>query len=214
MLDTVRNNTLESFSYLKLLTLGNAVKKDKQIAPIMKVRYGNEELWSHRNNLNAFALAANDETCKRCSSIETSFETSPSYSSFLLRGYKLPTPTKSSQLSELPPLNGTSSVPMWKAVGSTAAIPSVCDPVQVIDNQNETKSLIDGGSLFNCSLAFAIEEAKRMFPNRRFGVIISLGLNKNEDDFAQKAIDIAQIDSPYLHYHRISPREILGDFNR
>ena len=94
----------------------------------------------------------------------------------------------------------------WKAFGATAAIPTVCDPIDYYDkDEDENHNLVDGGILFNCPLVIALEEAKRMFPNRRFGVILSLGLNRNQDNFARKAIELAKKDSPDLHYQRISP---------
>jgi len=46
------------------------------------------------------------------------------------------------------------------------------------------------------TVVIALEEAKRMYPNHPFGVILSIGLNCNQDDFAQKAIDLARQDSP------------------
>ena len=66
-------------------------------------------------------------------------------------------------------------------------------------------SLVDGGLAANCPMESAIDEARRLFPNRRLGVVLSLGLDPTQTPHADRAIDVARLEDPRLEYLRIVP---------
>jgi len=209
LLDGVREETLRSFNYMNFISSGTPVKKEKQIESVMAKRYGGTDTLLDEDGLNAFAVTARENEIAEGDDLNVSF-----HSPYLLRTYKVPrndcnVGTHSQDMKEtelVPPFKGTSDIPTWRAIGATSTMPIINDPIDYYDKDDDQNiNLVDGGILFNCPLAIALEEAKRMFPNRCFGVILSLGLNRNQDEFAQKAIELAKKDSPNLHYQRISP---------
>ena len=231
-IDDVRKNTFGSFNLMKLITSGTPVEKKRQPASILKKYNGMGGPLFNEEGLNAFSLVARENQIDPTS--DSDLDSSPSfYSAYLLRTYKLPSiynlrvnhesvidynnanqkhkdrivafDKSYGKATRLPPIKGTSDIPTWKGIGATVALPVVCDPIEYSDENGKVNILVDGAILFNCPLVVALEEARRMYPNRRFGVILSLGLNRNQDNFAQNAIDIAKKDSPDLHYQRISP---------
>lgn len=52
-------------------------------------------------------------------------------------------------------------------------------------------------------------EAKILYPNRKIGVVVSIGLDSSNDRSCYQAIDIARISNPSIHFHRIIPEEAL-----
>lgn len=61
----------------------------------------------------------------------------------------------------------------------------------------------------NCPVGLALAEAHRVYPNRPFGCIVSIGLDPNQDRFAYRAIELARVKTPALHFQRICPLKAL-----
>lgn len=109
-------------------------------------------------------------------------------------------------------LDGTSNMKLSHAFSATTAVPGLFDRVCVKDSTGRTKMLADGGICSNCPIAVALKEAQSLWPNRTIGVVLSLGLDSDEDDFAAEAIDIVREKHPDLYYERFILPNISKDF--
>ena len=144
------------------------------------------------DGLRAFAL------CVARKSHDLEGEITP----FLLRTYDLPKEV------EAEAMDGTSSFTVPKAIHSTSALPGIVRRFKTY-YKKEAISLADGGFISNAPIAEAIMEAELLYPNRKLGVIMSIGLDSGDDRSCYQAIDIARINNPNIHFHRIVPEEAL-----
>ena len=104
------------------------------------------------------------------------------------------------------------SVSLIDAMAATCAVPGVFDRVKINIGGKE-KAFADGALFCNSPVAIAIDEARRLYPRRPLGVFLSIGMGTDEDRFTSRAIDIARLSNPGLHFQRIVPQEILKDFD-
>ena len=104
------------------------------------------------------------------------------------------------------------SVSIIDAMAATCAVPVVFDRVHINIGGKE-KAFADGGLFCNSPVAIAIDEARRLYPRRPLGVVLSIGMSTDEDRFTSRAIDIARLSNPGLHFQRIVPQEIMTDFD-
>lgn len=121
---------------------------------------------------------------------------------FLLRTYDLHKDVKEKAMA------GSSNFTVPKAIHSTSALPGIVRRFKTY-HEKEPISLADGGFISVAPLAEAIMEAKILYPNRKIGVIVSIGLDSSNDRSCYQAIDIARINNPSIHFHRIIPEEAL-----
>ena len=112
-------------------------------------------------------------------------------------------------------VNSCSSATLAEAMSATSAVTMVYKPVKM-NRKGEQLDFADGG-IFNESLAvaIAISEARRLYPNRPLGVIMSIGLTSSThaEEYTRRAIDIARQSHPNLYFHRIIPHEIMDTFH-
>jgi hypothetical protein len=110
-------------------------------------------------------------------------------------------------------VNSCSSATLAEAMSATSAVPMVYKPVKM-NRKGERLDFADGG-IFNESLAvaIAISEARRLYPNRPLGVIMSIGLTTYAEEYTRRGIDIARQSHPNLYFHRIIPHEIIDKFH-
>ena len=80
-----------------------------------------------------------------------------------------------------------------------------------VDGQQ--KSLADGMLYCNCPLVVALQEARYLYPERPLGVVISVGYGNNQNEFVNRAIEVARLSNPNLHFQRICPSDILEKFS-
>jgi len=101
---------------------------------------------------------------------------------------------------------------MFEAMAATASVPLLFDRVRVtIDGK--VRELADGTIFQCCPLSLAIDEARRLYPGRPLGVILSLGFKGGEEKFIERTIATARIAHPNLHFQRISPEDIMDIFS-
>ncbi|GFH44010.1 hypothetical protein CTEN210_00484 [Chaetoceros tenuissimus] len=119
---------------------------------------------------------------------------------FLLRKYDLPENAKEKAMA------GSSNFSIHNAIHSTSALPGIVRMFKTY-HEKEPISLADGGFISVAPLAEAIMEAQILYPNRKIGVVVSIGLNSSNDRSCYQTIDIARINNPNIHFHRIVPEE-------
>jgi len=119
---------------------------------------------------------------------------------FLLRTYELPHSTTRSQH----PSEGTCNLDYASAMQATASVPGVVDRIRIQHN-GEQISLSDGMFVNNTPVTLAIKEAEALWPDREIGTILSLGLDPSSMKAVSmyRAIDVARIFHPSLHFHRL-----------
>lgn len=121
---------------------------------------------------------------------------------FLLRTYDLSQDAKEKAMA------GSSNFTIHNAIHSTSALPGIVRMFKTY-HEKEPISLADGGFISVAPLAEAIMEAQILYPNRKIGVVVSIGLNSDNDLLCYQTIDIARINNPNIHFHRIVPEEAL-----
>jgi len=104
-----------------------------------------------------------------------------------------------------------STVSIVDAMAATSAVPGIFDRVKISIGGKE-KVFADGGLFCNSPVAVAMDEARRLYPGRPLGVILSIGTSTYEDRFTSRAIDIARLSNPGLHFQRIVPHEIMDAY--
>ena len=173
----------------RLAKKGSILNKRSQIQTLVKKKYKEQPLYRDANTKpKVFAMSLEHN------------ETTNTYEPLLLRTYD-------HRPDETPITKGISNIKLWQAVSATCAIPGVYDQVKV-KLDGASLSLVDGGLLANCPIESAIDEARRLFPNRRLGVVLSLGLDPTQTVYANRAIDVARLNNNGLKYLRIVPPTI------
>jgi predicted acylesterase/phospholipase RssA len=133
----------------------------------------------------------------------------------VLRTYNYPnTGSKNFNQHDAIVKSSSSIVSGTEATAATAAVPGVVHQIKATMGGKEV-SLADGGLFGNCPIAIAIDEARRLYPRRPLGVVLSIGLNKNDevDSYIKRSVKIAKSVNPALHFHRIVPDQILTDIS-
>ena len=235
MMDDIREKSFTDINTRKLWTKGRMVKKDRSIEHIINQRLGTEPLYLP-GSIPAFALSAGRNKKKKASrgnKIEP----------FIFRNYNYSQSTEEEQQQQThngctqdlqitlhgedmvsPPANaktrnaadclvkGCSSVSLAKAMSATSAVPTVYKAIKM-NIEGKEMEFADGGIFCENPIAIAISEARRLFPDRPLGVIMSVGLNTREDEFCCRAIEMASQYHPSLHFHRIIPNEVIDNFS-
>ena len=116
-------------------------------------------------------------------------------------------------LKKLRHQNGTSDLKLYQAIGATTAVPGYFERVQAQDAHRNPKLLADGGVCCNCPVVTAINEAQTLWPNRSIGVILSLGIDSDDDALAADAVNAVRANYPGLFYERIVVPNLASDFN-
>ena len=223
-LDECREKAFCSFSYMDLLTKGKAVSTQNSLLNVFEGRYGSTPL-RNPNGIPAVVTTA----CKRekkkqgeqggSSSRSDSKKKSNFYRPLLLRTYDYPggdddaanndhNLESSGDLAE-----STSNIKLVEAMAATSAVPGLVDRVKVtIDD--EPRSLADGYLCANDPTVIALNEARKLYPGRPIGLVLSIGYDDEDVHFANRAISIARLSHPNLHYQRIAPKHVFEHFSR
>jgi predicted acylesterase/phospholipase RssA len=77
---------------------------------------------------------------------------------------------------------GRSDCEVWQAGRATSAAPTYFDPYEV-----GSESYVDGGVLANNPVQVAIDEAQDLYPQRRIGLVVSLGCGITQREYDHKA---------------------------
>ncbi len=103
-----------------------------------------------------------------------------SYKPLVLRSYKYP----GEEITERTSISrrgandrvsmSTCSSTLYEALSATSAVPGLADRVKMTIDGVE-RSVADGVLMCNCPIAIAIDEARKLYPHRPLGVVISLG---------------------------------------
>ena len=137
------------------------------------------------------------------------------YRPLLLRTYDYPNgddADSSNHDTESDLAESTSNVKLVEAMAATSAVPGLVDRVKVtIDD--EPRSLADGFLCANDPTVLALNEARKLYPGRPIGLVLSIGYDDEDVHFANRAISIARLSHPNLHYQRIAPKHVFEHFN-
>jgi len=203
--DDIRERVFSKMKVKSLLKTGASVAKEDQMEAIYKSRWGDTPLLNPLGP-KAMALAAvrisNDNQRKE------------SYEPIVLRTYDYPNGETTNDLNDHtsdPLVANSSSFTAVQAIAATTAIPGVVHSITAQLDDRDV-SLMDGGLYGNCPLHVAIDEARRLYPRRPLGVVLSIGYNDIEDTFRDRVIKVARRVSPDLHFHRLAPSHITTDF--
>lgn len=151
----------------------------------------------------------------------------PTIEPFLVRSYRHPLDPTSNQNTNDQSLykssatkqhasnyyqSGTSNMKLYQAIGATCAQPGAFDRIKATDANNNPKILADGGICSNCPVVIALKEAQSIWPHRRIDVVLSLGVEQEQDRFAQEAIDAVRLNHPSICYERLILPKISRKF--
>jgi len=215
-IDDAREYGFKNINLCRLLMTGSALTEEQQFKTVIARRYGTEEPLKSDGIPTVVLCASRNDT-----KVDLS-KTGISYKPFILRTYDYPeqgdadtfhdNPTVSDAGVGVNLVEGTCSIKLCEAMAATSAVPGVVDRVR-INVDGKQMSLADGMLYCNCPLVIAINEARRLYPNRPLGVIFSIGYGHAETEFVNRAVEVARLTSPDLHVQRIIPGEILADFS-
>ena len=189
---------------------GRAVSKAMSLLKILENRYGTKVPLLNPDGLPACVLCTNrnDDFVEGLSK---------EYEPFVLRTYNYPDENFEENLLDggdpfmFALAESSSLIYLSQAMAATSAVPGVLDRVRV-NVDGKQRSLADGMLVANNPIAIALDEARRLCPDRPLGVVLSIGFDSSDDDFANRAIAIARLKHPNLHYQRIAPNKVFIDF--
>ena len=136
-----------------------------------------------------------------------------SYEPFILRSYDYPEKQEGDNTiyNDFELAKSSSSVRLIEAMAATSAVPGLVDRVR-INVDGKDRSFADGFVFANSPVAIALNEARRLYPKRPLGVFMSMGFDRDNAHFANRAISIARLSHPNLHFQRICPVEVFANF--
>jgi len=180
----------------RLLVKGTAVPKKKQVLSVAEDLWGDNIPLRNPNGIPTMVMTA--ARSKSTKSIKP----------FILRTYEYPKDghTKRAKSGIIESSCATTST---IAAGATSAIPGVVDRIRD-EIDGKAISFGDGGIFLNCPVAAAIDEARRLYPNRPLGVVLSIGYGEKN---ISGVIRVAKKINPGMHFHRIVPKQIIDDFS-
>jgi hypothetical protein len=147
----------------------------------------------------AMALA----TAKNKSSTDSSYP-------LVLRTYNYPaTPVTGSHLALA---DTTSDISMAEAMAATSAVPGLAHRIELTIDDRAVK-LADGYLHANDPIVLALNEARKLYPKRPIGLVMSFGFTDIEQKFADRAIAVARLENPKLVYQRIHPKGVWESIN-
>jgi hypothetical protein len=222
-LDDIREQSFTKIKKRKVWTKGRMVKQVHSIEEIIRARFGSEELL-RPGDIPACVLCAAQQH-------EDGKNGKKTIEPFVLRTYNYP-PSSNGEAEaymqdvnvrekhfteeqvERGVVNSCSSATLAEAMAATTAVPMVYKPVKV-NLKGEQLDFADGVIFNESPVAIAISEARRLYPNRPLGVIMSIGLTSSThaEEYTRRAIDIARQSHPNLYFHRIIPHEIIDKFH-
>lgn len=207
VIDDVREDCFEGMksgnNFLRLFSEGNLLQKDQYMIETLKKRYPDETLLN-KNGVPSFVV-----TTKKVKT--NGNEEEVEFEPYILRSYDYENKDGAKKDIYTPLADSTSSVLLHEAMAATSAVPPLVDRVKVTCNGKQV-ALGDGGLVSNCPVVHALDEAKRLYPGRPIGVIVSLGFTNDQDANANRAVDVMRLSSPGLHFQRISPHKIMDSF--
>mmetsp|Transcript_13412 Transcript_13412/g.15810 ORF Transcript_13412/g.15810 Transcript_13412/m.15810 type:complete len:523 (+) Transcript_13412:98-1666(+) len=191
LLDMFVTECFQKWSVYNFLIKGMAL--ERQFRDVVKEDYHNGIEYPLKNEEGMKAVAV-------CASHEIGNSIDKEVEPFLLRTYNPPDASDS--------LVGTSDMGFHVAAHCTASLPGVVDRL-VIDHGGKDCSLADGGFIAVCPVSIAIIEAQQIWPNRKIGCIVSLGLSSKDSLASYRVADITRVNHTDLHYHRLVPIDAL-----
>ncbi len=208
--DDVRERTFGNLNFVELLKTGSLVCKEHQIENIIYERWGDEKSLLNPSGPPVMVLCSLkhdgviDQTTRKTGDYD--------YEPFIFRTYEYPHDSTTATDDDSSMFNSSSSIEMHKAIAATTALPVVVDRIHTqIDGKDV--SLADGGIFGDCPIAVAIDEARRLYPRRPLGVILSIGMNEHlEKKMIEQVVKTAKIIHPKMYFQRIAPHDICANF--
>jgi predicted acylesterase/phospholipase RssA len=197
LLDRVRKKSIKNASLWNLLCGGAMSKGREKIAHILSDYYNDAPLYNP-SGLKTFAL---------CTVRHQQDDGTSTFDPFVLRSYDLPEEFDERAGIEF---EGTSDILLWEAMAATSAAPILFDRVELSVN-GEVKRCGDGLIVSNSPLVVALSEARRIWPRRPLGIIVSLGCGTRDDELLLRTINAAKKENPDLMYLRLVPP--MDDFS-
>ena len=74
-----------------------------------------------------------------------------------------------------------------------------------------TRIMADGMTFGNCPITMAINEARRLYPNRRIGTIFNIGYTIEDEVTINRALETVRLVHRDLHFQRVAPYHIMDD---
>eukprot|EP00551_Chaetoceros_affinis_P009768 CAMPEP_0203683582 /NCGR_PEP_ID=MMETSP0090-20130426/47594_1 /ASSEMBLY_ACC=CAM_ASM_001088 /TAXON_ID=426623 /ORGANISM="Chaetoceros affinis, Strain CCMP159" /LENGTH=506 /DNA_ID=CAMNT_0050552731 /DNA_START=105 /DNA_END=1625 /DNA_ORIENTATION=+ len=211
VIDECREKTFSKINYLNVLLQGKAVgNDDDSLLKIFKDRFGSEKPLFNPDGIPCFVLSSsrrNDGSGSTNKCKEGDF-----YEPFIFRTYDYPEKHDDSVAMysrlDLELAESSSSISLHEAMAATSAVPGLVDRVS-INVDGVERRFADGNVFANNPIVIALNEAKRLYPTRPLGLVMSFGLATAENDLVNRAIDICRLSHPNLHYQRICPKHIF-----
>mmetsp|Transcript_19233 Transcript_19233/g.22239 ORF Transcript_19233/g.22239 Transcript_19233/m.22239 type:complete len:485 (+) Transcript_19233:120-1574(+) len=209
ILDDAREKTFKKINLIKVLTTGAAVNSENSLMKVFETRYGADTPLYNPDGVPSFVLSSTSGrkggTSKRVKDVNDTF-----IEPFILRSYHYPEQEEEEirNSNDFELAKSSSSATLIEAMAATSAVPGLVGRVE-INVDGKDRLFADGNVVANSPLTVALNEARRLYPNRPLGVVMSIRFDQAEDHFASRAIAIAKLSHPNLHYQRICPAKVF-----
>lgn len=108
-------------------------------------------------------------------------------------------------------IQNSSGMKLYEAMAGTGSPPVLTDRVRAkVDGV--TRIMADGGMVFgNCPITMALDEARRLYPNRRIGTILNIGYTIEDEARINRVLETVRLVHRDLHFQRLAPYHIMDD---
>ena len=174
--ETLIEKWLPNISFWQFLKSGSAVSGPSGIVSIMRSIFGSTEMLYNPQATPSLAVCSmRIDGEKR----ESGRAGPSSYKPLVLRNYKYPDEENTERSISRGATNdsvsmSTCSSTLYEALSATSAVPGLANHLKLIIDGVE-RNVADGILMCNCPVAIAIDEARKLYPHRPLGVVISLG---------------------------------------
>ena len=197
LFDDIFHQCFAKRSWKRLLSHASFTNEDTALAPIFRKQFPELPIYNP-NSLNAFALSAAKSKKGAAGAAENP-------EPFVFRTYDLPREeSRQGEQTCFQVCAGSNEVKLWEAMGATSACPGLVDRIE-LDINGEPMRFADGGVIANHPVAVAITEAFRLWPHRRIGKVVLLGLDGECPPSVLHAVDVVKQTNPDMEFVALTP---------
>lgn len=209
-IDELRENSFGNLSFANLCCCASLIPESHQMVKYLKKNYGDAPL----RQVNAVPTMACISVVKQNPTLSPEEERISDISKrevvpLIARTYDYPKENDPC-MEDDSYVENSSGMKLYEAMAATGSPPVLTDRVRArVDGV--TRIMADGMTFGNCPMTMAINEARRLYPNRRIGTIFNIGYTIGDETSINRALETVRLVHRDLHFQRVAPYHIMDD---
>ena len=209
-IDELRENSFGNLSFANMCCCASLIPESHQMVKYLKKNYGDAPL----RQVNAVPVMACISVVKQNPTLSPEEERISDISKrqvvpLIARTYDYPKENDRC-MEDDSYVENSSGMKLYEAMAATGSPPVLTDRVRAkVDGV--TRIMADGMTFGNCPITMAINEARRLYPNRRIGTIFNIGYTIEDEVTINRALETVRLVHRDLHFQRVAPYHIVDD---